>query len=327
MASTAPSPWRGPVPRALIAELAAYVGGPIALAGVGLVVARHAVGIGGQAVIVAVVFAAFVALGAAVGDRRPATLRLRSVAWFGAVLAWTAFVQVLLFGVAGTEPSRGLAVLDALAVGAVAAVVWWLCRRTLQQVAVFVVAVAIVVAITLPTPSLLGFDTTTTGLVLWILGLLWFAAGARRLLHPRRAALVLGAVAAVVAPVYLLRQESLAGEIIGLVTAIGFLLAGDRLEDRAVEGVAIAGVVIGSGAIVSEHLGGSEPGAWIALAAGVALLGIAVALARSADAPPPGATGTGPLPAPPDPDGAGGRPSGPSRPDRPPWGPSEPPGA
>jgi hypothetical protein len=307
MTSTAPAPAPGastrprvPISRVVVAELAVYVGGPAAVGALGLIVARSLPGGGAQALVLGGVLVVFLAVGALVPSVDPSRARLRSVAWFGAILVFAALVPILLFEVFRWSPSRGVFLVDAgvVAVGAVA--LWLLCRHSLQQIAVFVAVAALLVALTLPTPSLFGgFDTTAIGVVLWLFGLAWFALGALGLVSPRRTALILGTVAAVVAPVFLLRQGSAGGEILGLVTAAGLLVTGEAIGDRAVQGIAIAAVVMDSGGLVAGHVASSRTGQWVALVVGAALLVAGVALAMGNGWAEPVEAGNTALPEPP----------------------------
>jgi hypothetical protein len=268
------------VPRTLLAEVAAYVGAPAAAAAAGVIVARSSLGTTGRVLVAVLFVAVFLAVGFAVGEGEDRIGRLRSVMWFGAVLAWFALVQVLVFDVAGLG-SRTAGVVASILAAAGAGAVWWLCRRSLQQVALFLTLVAIVTAIAFPTPSLSGFDTTTIGVLVWLLGLAWLVLGARGVIVPRRTALVLGTVSALLAPVYLLRTgSSIGGEVLGFITAIALFVAGGRFGDRAVEGLAIVGLAVISSVVVAEHLRDPEELALVALLVGLGLLAVAVWLAR-----------------------------------------------
>jgi hypothetical protein len=212
--------------------------------------------------------------------------------WFCAVLAWFALVEILVFDVGGLGSRTGVVVASILATAG-AGPVWWLCRRSLQQIAVFLSLVAVVTAIAFPTPSLSGFDTTTVGVLVWLLGLAWLILGARGLVLPRRTALVVGTITALLAPVYLLRTgSSIGGEVLGFVTAVGVFVAGGRFDDRAVEGLAIVGLAATSSAVVAEHLRDPEALAVVALLAGLGLLGVTIWLTR----PSSGAPLAGPAP-------------------------------
>ncbi|MGZ4125759.1 MAG: hypothetical protein ACXVQU_09415, partial [Actinomycetota bacterium] len=87
------------VPRTLLAEVAAYVGAPAAAAAAGVIVARSSLGTTGRVLVAVLFVAVFLAVGFAVGEGEDRIGRLRSVMWFGAVLAWFALVQVLVFDV------------------------------------------------------------------------------------------------------------------------------------------------------------------------------------------------------------------------------------
>jgi hypothetical protein len=280
------------VPRALLGEVAGYVGAPAAATAAGIIVARSSLGTAGRVLVAGLFVAVLLAVGFAVGDVEKRVVRLRSVMWFGAVLAWFALVEILVFDVGGLGSRTGVVVASILATAG-AGPVWWLCRRSLQQIAVFLSLVAVVTAIAFPTPSLSGFDTTTVGVLVWLLGLAWLILGARGLVLPRRTALVVGTITALLAPVYLLRTgSSIGGEVLGFVTAVGVFVAGGRFDDRAVEGLAIVGLAATSSAVVAEHLRDPEALAVVALLAGLGLLGVTIWLTR----PSSGAPLAGPAP-------------------------------
>jgi hypothetical protein len=274
------------VPRALLGEVAGYVGAPAAATAAGVIVARSSLGTAGRVLVAGLFVAVLLAVGFAVGDVEKRVARLRSVMWFGAVLAWFALVEILVFDVGGLGSRTGVVVASILATAG-AGPVWWLCRRSLQQIAVFLSLVAVVTAIAFPTPSLSGFDTTTVGVLVWLLGLAWLILGARGLVLPRRTALVVGTITALLAPVYLLRTgSSIGGEVLGFVTAVGVFVAGGRFDDRAVEGLAIVGLAATSSAVVAEHLRDPEALAVVALLVGLGLLGVAVWLTRPSSGAP-----------------------------------------
>jgi hypothetical protein len=280
------------VPRALLGEVAGYVGAPAAATAAGIIVARSSLGTAGRVLVAGLFVAVLLAVGFAVGDVEKRVVRLRSVMWFGAVLAWFALVEILVFDVGGLGSRTGVVVASILATAG-AGPVWWLCRRSLQQIAVFLSLVAVVTAIAFPTPSLSGFDTTTVGVLVWLLGLAWLILGARGLVLPRRTALVVGTITALLAPVYLLRTgSSIGGEVLGFVTAVGVFVAGGRFDDRAVEGLAIVGLAATSSAVVAEHLRDPEALAVVALLVGLGLLGVTIWLTR----PSSGAPLAGPAP-------------------------------
>jgi hypothetical protein len=286
------------VPRALLGEVAGYVGAPAAATAAGVIVGRNSLGTAGRVLVAGLFVAVLLAVGFAVGDVEKRVARLRSVMWFGAVLAWFALVEILVFDVGGLGSRTGVVVASILATAG-AGPVWWLCRRSLQQIAVFVSLVAVVTAIAFPTPSLSGFDTTTVGVLVWLLGLAWVILGARGLVVPRRTAQVVGTITALLAPVYLLRTgSSIGGEVLGFVTAVGVFVAGGRFDDRAVEGLAIVGLAATSSAVVAEHLRDPEALAVVALLVGLGLLGVAVWLTRPSSGAPL-AGGPAPLAAPP----------------------------
>jgi hypothetical protein len=98
---------RGPVSRTPLAEVAAYVGAPAAAAAAGVIIARSSLGTAGRVLAAGLFVAALLAVGFAVGKSEERVGRLRSVMWFGAVLAWLALVQVLVFDVARPRFANG----------------------------------------------------------------------------------------------------------------------------------------------------------------------------------------------------------------------------
>jgi hypothetical protein len=70
--------------------------------------------------------------------------------------------------------------------------------------------------------------------------------------------------------------------VLGFITAIALFVAGGRIRDGAVEGLAVVGLTVISWVVVAEHLRDPEELALVALLVGLGLL--AVALAREAPA-------------------------------------------
>jgi hypothetical protein len=279
------------VSRSLLAEVAAYLGAPVAAAGAALIVARHSPGTSGEIVTATLFVAVLLGVGFAVGDDTPRRARLRGVMWFLGVLSWFTLVAIVVVDALDMASRAGAIVASILAIAGGLAV-WLLCRRSLQQIALYVAVVALVGSVAFPTPTLFGgFDTTTVGALLWLLGIVWMAVAARGIITPRRTGLVLGAVTAVATPVYLLRiSASTLGDVLGLLTAFGLLVVGGLLADRAVDGIGVAGLLILGSFVVEAHAGTSQTAA---IVIGLALLGAAVALIRSDEpaAPPAGGGG------------------------------------
>lgn len=259
--------------RETIVEIVAYVGTAVGLAATFIALGRtEDLTDAGALVVMLIVTAVLLGAGLWIGGRASdAFQRMRSVFWFAAVEAWIAVVQLLLGNVFEVE-GRASAVLSALLVLAAAAPLWWILRRSLQQILLFVGALGLLVSIIFPQPTFLGIpDLTSTALVIWIFGGLWAFLGVRSILEPRRTAMVLGSLAAIIGPLFF-TQSRIVGEVLSLATAIVLLVVGESLRDRAVAGLGIVGVLVVSAVIVGEHFGDSTGGTIAALVVGVVLL-------------------------------------------------------
>jgi hypothetical protein len=230
--------------------------------------------------------AVFLIAGALIGVDAPDRLaRLRSVCWFASVLAFTLFLGVAI------EPSDrgGFALVTGLAALA-GLVLWALSPRTLQQVAFFTFAVT-TVAILIAFPDLGAAlfgppDVSGVGLVLYLGGAGWFALGYLGLVRPPRSAMVIGMVFGLQGLSLLGQEAPEAAALLILSSSALCVFFGGSKGDRAVTGVAVVGLLIGTVALLAAlEVEGTGPGL-ITLFIGVVLLGTGVWSSR--------ATGTGP---------------------------------
>jgi hypothetical protein len=264
--------------RAVAVELLGYVGGVLALVA-GLVLGAESwaqLGRWGRVAVLGAVVAALLGAGwrlrAAGGRVLP---RLAGVLWFAAVAAWAGLLAVLLGG--RSDQALGDPSLPVAAGSLVlAAVLWALERRALQQVALMVTAVATVLA----AGDRLGWPwETVTGLGLLGVGAAWLVLGRRQLLQPRRTAEALGAVAAVSGPEVLVAAGSEAWLWVGLAVALGLLVAGSTLGRPVLLGVGAAALVLFLSEVAATWW--RSLGAPLALLlAGLGLVGAAVVVAR-----------------------------------------------
>lgn len=227
-----------------------------------------------------VLAAVFLFAGALIGVDAPDRLaRMRSVCWFASAVAFATFLGVAI------EPSDkgGFALVTGLA-ALYGLVLWALSPRTLQQLAFFTLAIAtIVILVAFPEFSFMfgAPDTTGAGLVLWLGGGGWFALGFLGLVRPPRPAMVIGMVTGLQG-LSLLGQESAeaAALLILAGSAVCLILGGSR-GDRAVTGIAVVGLLIGTFALLASlEVEGTGPGL-ITLFVGIVLLGIGVWTART----------------------------------------------
>src|SRR6266508_1540505 len=212
--------------RAVAVEILGYVGGVLALvAGIVLGAETWAqIGRWGRVAVLGAGVAALVGAGWRLRADGRVLPRLASVLWFAAVAAWAGLLAVLLGG-RSDEALGNPPLLVASGSLALAVVLWALERRTLQQVALLVTAVATVVA----AGDGLGWaGETVAGLGLLGVGAAWLALGRRHLLQPRRTAEALGAIAVASGPEVLFAAGSEAWLWVGLAVALGLLVAEPR---------------------------------------------------------------------------------------------------
>ena len=271
-------------------QVAAYAG-----VAMGLVGTLALVGLAGQPsdttilVIAVGVTAVLFAAGAAIGsDPRPPNQRLRSVLWFAALFGWAAVIEAFLIVVGVDLGGRARQVLSAALAAAAAVALWMGLRRSLQMIGMFSGLFGVLSAATFPEPDPFGqLDLVAPAVLWWVFGAAWMAAGARGALRPGRTAVVLGTITVLVSPLALAAQGSPSEttatviELWILATSVGCLIVGTWLEDRAVQGLAIIGLLMGVAVLVGDVLAGSRGGSIAAMVIGVALLAGAIIAIRS----------------------------------------------
>ena len=233
----------------------------------------------------------FLVAGALIGVGAPDRLaRLRSVCWFASVVAFTAFLASAI------EPSDrgGFALVSGLA-ALYGLVLWALSPRLLQQLAFFTLAI-VTVLILVAFPDLgLAFgepDVNGAGFTLWLGGAVWFALGFLGLVRPPRSAMVIGMVSWLQGLSLLGRDSEEAAAIVILAGAVAFLFLGGSRGDRAVTGVAVVGLLIGTFALLTTlGVEGTGPGL-VTLFVGVVLLVVGIWFARTTGPGPRAAFGT-----------------------------------
>ena len=154
-------------------------------------------------------------------------------------------------------------------------------------------------------------DPTATAIVFWVFGVAWGLASDRAMLGPLRTGLVLGTLTAVIAPYGIAVPTGLEipsettitiAAVWSFATSALALAFGTIRGDRAIQGIAIAGVIIGTGVIVGNNLTDSDAATVVVLVVGLALLGaalVAIRSARGSSGPPASAPPSAPPPPPP----------------------------
>jgi predicted membrane protein DUF2157 len=267
--------------RAVVAEVLGYLGGVLAVVA-GFVLGAESWGRLGQwgrtgvlAAVTGVLLAAGWRLRGSEGRVLP---RLASVLWLFAVAGFAGLLAVLLEGRSDdalADPSLGVTG-GALIL---AAGLYLLERRVLQQVALFVAVVATMVA----GGDRLGWSwETVEGYGFLVLGAAWLELGRRGLVGPRRTSEVLGSLALLTGP-EVLDVEAVGpgdwGLWLGLGLSVALIVAGSALARNVFLGIGAAGMVLFLGQAAGEYW--SDLGAPLAiLLVGLGLVAAAVVVAR-----------------------------------------------
>lgn len=267
--------------RAVVAEVLGYLGGVLAVVA-GFVLGAESwgrLGQWGRAGVLATVTGLLLAAGWRLrGSEGRALPRLASVLWLFAVAGFAGLLAVLLEGRSDdalADPSLGVAG-GALVL---AAGLYLLERRVLQQVALFVAVVATMVA----GGQRLGWSwETVEGYGFLVLGAGWLELGRRGLVGPRRTSEVLGSLALLTGP-EVLDVEAVGpgdwGLWLGLGLSVALIVAGSALARNVLLGIGAAGMVLFLGQVAGEYW--SDLGAPLAiLLVGLGLVAAAVLVAR-----------------------------------------------
>jgi hypothetical protein len=189
------------------------------------------------------------------------------VLWFAALFGWAAVVEGILVVAEVDLDGRSRQLLSTVLIAAGAVGLWIGLRHSLQLLAMFVSLFAVLSAAVVPVgePGPFGeSDFVLLSLVSWLFGAAWMALGARGVAQPARTSLVLGKIAVLFSPVFLTvggqASESTLTVVEGWVLAgsVACLVVGAWLEERAVQGLAIVGVLVAVAALTGDLLGSSQ---------------------------------------------------------------------
>jgi hypothetical protein len=270
--------------RDTLLEVIGYAGATAALAA-GLIAVGEASGTGVQVLTSLVISAVLFLAGWAIANGGSEIFqRMRSVFWFGSAFAFLALVGDLV-GEGLDLRGRGGAVLTGLLATGFAAFLWWTSKRSLQAIAMILFAWITLIQLVMDEGS---DNFTTIGVMTWLFGIVVLVAGAAGILLPRRTALSLGAVGAVLlGPVLIGSSFNLFGGasgpdtvaiLLGLVMAVVLVFVGDVMSERVASGFGIAGILFHTLVLVSEKVNDQGP-AIAVLVVGLVLLGVAIVLA------------------------------------------------
>jgi hypothetical protein len=295
---------REPVGLPTIVEFIGYAGAAVALTAASTVLGQTA-GEGVRVVFDLLTAAVLLGAGWAIGGRPEPYPRMQSVFWFVSVLAVADLAGTLFGDVIGGLDVRMVVFVAGLISAAYSFGLWWMLRRSLQAIALILSGYVAVIALVVPDGG--GFifgppDLSAAGFVTWLVGGGVFAMGWLGWLTPRRTMLVLGSILALFGPLlFLIGGERIVGEVLSLATAFALMAAGERIGERSVEGLGIAGTLIVASTIVGNHVD-DEGWAIAVLVVGFLLLGAAIVLARGMLGGPPAlGAGEGPPALPPAP--------------------------
>ncbi len=225
-------------------------------------------------------------LGRTVEDR---ATRMRSVFWFLSAVAVFGLMVLLTIDENG---GSGPIVTSAFVTAVYSGVLWWLSRRSLQQIALFGAVLLTLLAAVFP--DLGSFflgppDFTPLMAVALVIGVGWFVLGWRGLVEPPRTAMVLGALTASFSPVFLRATGDVtAMGVIIMIVGTALIVVGQLVGDRAVSGIGIVGALQGTTILVTDLVKASDTGAIAALVLGLVMVAAAILLLQRGWAPGPG---------------------------------------
>jgi hypothetical protein len=269
----------GPDPsgrRAVAAEVLGYLGGALAVVAA-LLLGREVweeLGALVRVLLLAVVTAAVLVAGTALGGRDGPAGRLGGFLWAAAVAALAGTI-----GVAATDlfavPFDVATVLSAGGALLLAASLWWRRREVLQHVATFVAALATVFSVV----ALFDDGYRYLGPIVWLLGLGWIAAAATDRVRPAAAGWVLGALAVLAGPLSAGTGRA-AWAVVGGLSAGALVVVGVRSHRPWLLALGTAGLFVAVPVAIAEIFD-AELGPLLGLlVVGLVLVGLAVLLSR-----------------------------------------------
>jgi len=265
----------------LVAEALGYLGGVIVLVGVGLVLGLTWLNLTAE-VRVGLAGAVAVAFGVAgwlipVGRLGASGARLRGVLWLVTSVAVFACIALAGDQLMHLHDAR-IALQAGVGAAVVSAVLWWLHRHVLQQLAV----VASLLVTAAAAAGMASDDFMAPSLAVWGVGVIWYLLSLPGIVPPRGGG-VLGALSAVGGGISMLGDSW--GPLLALGTVVALVVAGVLRRELGVLGVASIGTLIVLPITTDHYFPGALPAALALVLGGLALVAVAVYTARRRPAP------------------------------------------
>lgn len=303
--------------RALLGELLAYTGGALALVGAATSPAQSTSQVGGRTVLLAVIGVALLAVGQIVGDTDdPRRRRIRSVFW---LLGHSALIQAVSLLISNQFSVQGRAAIISVGLMGVAlgGYLWLRHRSSLQQIVLFSSLLVVVEGLSFPQTDTFGYTPPSFDLMafaLIVLGVAWLILALKGAITPRRTGLVLGSLSIVIGPIFLsVWGGGTSGFLLMAIAAAVVVAVGEGIDDLAMVGIGIVGLIFGSASGWAALIKTSTPGSIGALVAGLVVVAIGAVFLRGSTPPTAPMAPTAPTPPMPplaDPPLPGGEPQG-----------------
>lgn len=213
-------------------------------------------------------------------------VRLRSVLWLGATIAWSGLVAFT-----GNEyldlTDERLGLFAAAITIPVAAILWFWHRQPLQHLAFFasITIVAGTGVALLPDPSIGVAAESLPGAMIWGVGVAWFLLAWGGIVRPRELGLALGSIIAIFAAMTTMggdpTTQAWPGAVLMLVTLAALVTIAVLFRDFLLLVIAAVGALQGMPIAMSIFFPGLLWAALALLVIGAALIGAAIVIARS----------------------------------------------
>lgn len=266
----------------IIIEALGYLGGAIVVVALGLLVSYFWSDLStvGQLVLIAAVFGILLGAGVAVPQQLGApAIRLRSVLWMAATVAWACLIGFTVDNYAGLHDER-MAAVAAWSSVALGLLLWYLHREPLQQIAVFIpLLIGVGVGTYLAQGGNPESDNSSwQGAAVWIVSLVWFGLGWFGRIRPAMLATALGAIGSLFGAMMCVENPALA--IVGVAMLVALVAAAVARNDFVLLAVAALGSLELLPSTIMQYFPGILAAALVLLLVGLLLIVAALFIAR-----------------------------------------------